>query len=957
MVPDLATQPPPPLPEGNLLPSLEELHSTYVPTVKWCPKAARGDLARELSSLWLRMSENPQEVRLWALEAMFPRCILPAGRGPRAGDVYSQARIVRDRLRRWRAGEYAQLWREAVDLTKVPPKKKKKNRGGEEKTQEKRNAERAATLAEDAQFTKALQALTSAGMAPPTPANVKTMKEKHPEARVQPAPLPTTEVPQLSFSQVEVDKAVKKFRRGSAPGPSGLRPEHVKSTLQAAPGRRDKALQSLTRLVNVMVKGEVPTEIAPFLSGARLHAANKKDGGIRPIAIGNLLRRLVAKCCASKLQDKAAAVLGPHQLGVGVPGACEGIVHTVRKLLEADPSLFCLQVDLVNAFNLVNRDAAMEAVLQNFPEVLAWVKTCYGQPSHLLFGLVTLSSQLGFQQGDPLASLLFSLVLQSVVNLISERVPDLSCHAWFLDDGTMVGKVEDLRAAVDILLEEGPALGLTLSSEGTVRPPASPKSSIWCPNLTPLVEDPTHRGLQPIQGEGIVLLGSPIGSPLFVEGEIKKKIDKVEEITNLLPLLEDPHTEYVLLKSCLSLPKLSFLLRTINTIGFSQHLQRFDRITKEALTRILGTPMDPLSWQQAKLPVPFGGLGLRSAVDQAPAAYTASLLASQPIGQSLMAAPQLPDHPEEGAPDQPEPGVLDPPTLAALSAALGKPVVEAEVEGLTQKMLTLMVDQQQLNLLHTMLDDQDVRERSRLASLSLPHAGDWLHCAPIKTLGLHLRPLEFTLAVKYRLGLPIYPSQAPCPACLKLSDVKGDHALCCGVGSERISRHNALRDAIFLTASNAGLSPVKEGRFLLPGADRRPADVLLPHWTGGQDTALDITVTCSLQEATVDRQAIEPGYAVNLAHDRKLRGAEEDCRRQGLTFLPLAVETLGGWHPVAETQIKKLGSCLSLHSGQDQSETTAFLWRRLSLLVQKGNTAILANRTPSYPEPHIGGQL
>jgi len=442
-----------------------------------------------------------------------------------------------------------------------------------------------------------------------------------------------------------------------------------------------------------------------------------------------------------------------------------------------------------------------------------------------------------------------------------------------------------------------------------------------------------------------------------VEGEMRKKIDKVEEITNLLPLLEDPHTEYVLLKSCLSLPKLSFLLRTINTIGFSQHLQRFDRITKEALTRILGTPMDPLSWQQAKLPVPFGGLGLRSAVDQAPAAYTASLLASQPISQSLVAAPQLPDHPEEGAPDQPEPGVLDPPTLAALSAALGKPVVEAEVEGLTQKMLTLMVDQQQLNLLHTMLDDQDVRERSRLASLSLPHAGDWLHCAPIKTLGLHLRPLEFTLAVKYRLGLPIYPSQAPCPACLKLSDVKGDHALCCGVGSERISRHNALRDAIFLTASNAGLSPVKEGRFLLPGADRRPADVLLPHWTGGQDTALDITVTCSLQEATVDRQAIEPGYAVNLAHDRKLRGAEEDCRRQGLTFLPLAVETLGGWHPVAETQIKKLGSCLSLHSGQDQSETTAFLWRRLSLLVQKGNTAILANRTPSYPEPHIGGQL
>ena len=166
-----------------------------------------------------------------------------------------------------------------------------------------------------------------------------------------------------------------------------------------------------------------------------------------------------------------------------------------------------------------------------------------------------------------------------------------------------------------------------------------------------------------------------------------------------------------------------------------------------------------------------------------------------------------------------------------------------------------------------------------------------------------------------------------------------------------------MRDAIFLTASNAALGPVKEGRFLLPGADRRPADVLIPNWTGGQDTALDVTVTSSLQDATVDREAIEPGYALNLAHDRKLRGAQEDCRREGLTFLPLAVEALGGWHPVAETQIRKLGSCLALHSGQDEAETTAFLWRRLSILLQKGNTAILANRTPSFPAPHIGGVL
>ena len=40
---DLATQPPPQLPAAPQLPSLEELHTTLVPTLKWCPKAARGE--------------------------------------------------------------------------------------------------------------------------------------------------------------------------------------------------------------------------------------------------------------------------------------------------------------------------------------------------------------------------------------------------------------------------------------------------------------------------------------------------------------------------------------------------------------------------------------------------------------------------------------------------------------------------------------------------------------------------------------------------------------------------------------------------------------------------------------------------------------------------------------------------------------------------------------------------
>ena len=97
------------------------------------------------------------------------------------------------------------------------------------------------------------------------------------------------------------------------------------------------------------------------------------------------------------------------------------------------------------------------------------------------------------------------------------------------------------------------------------------------------------------------------------------------------------------------------------------------------------------------------------------------------------------------------------------------------------------------------------REVARVTSLSLPYAGAWLTCAPIPALGLHMRGPEFVVAVKFRLGLNIYDKAGKCPSCGKESDELGDHGMVCGTGGESISRHNALRDAIFDTAASAGL--------------------------------------------------------------------------------------------------------------------------------------------------------
>jgi hypothetical protein len=73
---------------------------------------------------------------------------------------------------------------------------------------------------------------------------------------------------------------------------------------------------------------------------------------------------------------------------------------------------------------------------------------------------------------------------------------------------------------------------------------------------------------------------------------------------------------------------------------------------------------------------------------------------------------------------------------------------------------------------------------------------------------------------------------------------------------------------------------VKEGQFLLPGVRRRPADVYIPGWAGGQDAALDVTVINPLQQETIVGAAARPDHALQVAFMRKITGTAEACARQ-----------------------------------------------------------------------------
>ena len=117
---------------------------------------------------------------------------------------------------------------------------------------------------------------------------------------------------------------------------------------------------------------------------------------------------------------------------------------------------------------------------------------------------------------------------------------------------------------------------------------------------------------------------------------IEKKIQTVHDITQLLPTLQDPHSEFVLLRSCFSLPKTIFLLRSTNPLPNQDLWASFDDLIRDTLTHILGSGLSDTQWGQTQLPVAMGGLGLRSAAEHSAGAYISSVLSAETLKEGLL---------------------------------------------------------------------------------------------------------------------------------------------------------------------------------------------------------------------------------------------------------------------------------------------------------------------------------
>ncbi|GKF91250.1 hypothetical protein Tco_0274951, partial [Tanacetum coccineum] len=145
---------------------------------------------------------------------------------------------------------------------------------------------------------------------------------------------------------------------------------------------------------------KVPYPTRGYIASAPLTPLVKPSGGIRPIAVGTVWRRLVSKVASFSIGNSMNTYLQDFQFGVGVHGGCEVVLHSVNRLVESkgnEVGLSMLLVDFSNAFNLVDMSVLLEESMVRCPSIAPWVEFCYARPARLYYGDSILWSCQGVQ--------------------------------------------------------------------------------------------------------------------------------------------------------------------------------------------------------------------------------------------------------------------------------------------------------------------------------------------------------------------------------------------------------------------------------------------------------------------------------------------------------------------------------------------------------------------------------
>ena len=282
-----------------------------------------------------------------------------------------------------------------------------------------------------------------------------------------------------------------------------------------------------------------------------------------------------------------------------------------------DDDFAVVKVDMLNAFNLVSRQAILDECTLHFPELLLWATWCYAAHPLLWHPMGCISSETGVQQGDPPGLLLFALVRHKILNAFDadDDCIHILYQAWYLDNGTLARKKFAILCALSLLDSIGPSLGIFINMS---------KCELFCKGDTSEFPPSMKSSHVP----HLDLLGAPKRTTFSVEC-MQQHSEALKLLSRLIEVgATDPPADLILLCLCGSYCKVIHLARATPPSLVSEAPQLFDFEIRQCFAQSIAVEVTDRAWQQAQLNLSHGGLGLRSVSYHSSAGYFASLCAS-----------------------------------------------------------------------------------------------------------------------------------------------------------------------------------------------------------------------------------------------------------------------------------------------------------------------------------------
>ena len=583
----------------------------------------------------------------------------------------------------------------------------------------------------------------------------------------------------------------------------------------------------------------------------------------------------------------------------------------MRQTFADEETEGALLVDATNAFNSINRQAALHNISVICPPLAQVLFNTYQAPVRCVIqGSGEVSSSEGTTQGDPLATAMYALAVRPLIDCLQSPCPTVK-QVWYADDATGAATCSELRTWWDTLLAQGQSFGY--------HPNASKTHLI-------VKEQFLDEARRLFEGTNVNItvhgkrhLGAAIGSREYTEQYVGDKVKAwTQELLQLAEIAtSQPHVAYAAFVHGLS-SRWTYLSRTIPEVSdLFQPLE--DAIHQVFIPSLTGRPpCSKLIRDLLALPVRLGGLGLTNPTVICDDNFQASVKLTAPLVAVIATQDQTLE--------------IDPNDIF---------VAKTEIRA---------SNRQHSEDLANVIYSQLTPEMKRCVDLTKERgSSSWLSVLPLSEQGFHLHKGEFRDALCLRYGWSLSNTPQLCN-CGKAFTV--NHAMVCHMGGFPTIRHNEIRDltASLLTevcpnmAIEPHLQPLSGESFRLASTntdDGARLDVRTRgFWNTRQDTFFDVRVFHPNAPSNSSRSL--PAAYKKHEDEKKRTYGQRILEIEHGVFTPLVLSTSGGMGREAQTFYKRLADLLSLK--RDVPYCSLMGWLRCKLSFATLRSAVMCIR-------------